>query len=42
MTGHPVETLAEYSPLPPGLFLIGKPFTLDSMLEAVRKALESP
>ncbi|MGH7374531.1 MAG: response regulator [Candidatus Rokuibacteriota bacterium] len=42
MTGHPIETLAEYSPLPAGVFLIGKPFTLDSMVEAVRRGLESP
>lgn len=42
MTGHPIETLAEYSPLAAGVFLIGKPFMLDSMVEAVRRALESP
>lgn len=42
MTGHPIETLAEYSPLPEGVFLIGKPFTLDSMVEGVRRAIEPP
>lgn len=39
LTGHPVETIAEYSPLPPGVFLLAKPFTLESLLDAVRRAL---
>jgi CheY-like chemotaxis protein len=39
LTGHPIETLAEYAPLPPGVLLLAKPFTVESMLEAVRRAL---
>lgn len=39
LTGHPIETLAEYSPLPLGVFLLAKPFTIESLLEAVQRAL---
>jgi PAS domain S-box-containing protein len=41
MSGYAAETLARQAPLPPDVIFIEKPFTRDSLLKAIQRALGS-